>query len=267
MEVKFEYLFYHLLLLKDSYSIFRGHLRSIINSGLYAECSIMYLGINYKDASLLNALLDDVANLYKIKILFSRDISKLPISIVPSVFLNQVGDACTIELGESETILAMCKFALINPGSYKILFLHSKGATNPDIRSGQEVQIKKIAEAMNYAIPQTRETANFLIDSCICHYISKWRILAQALESCNYHYLIWNVFACNSAFLRQFNLGAWLNPANVQRFSNQRLTTISDRHVFAGFPIKLESILKQADILAISHYFNKPYLQLFNNLY
>jgi hypothetical protein len=256
-----DYIFYHIYVIGSWKKIFLAHLKSIISSGLYDFCTKVYLGVNYSDQDEFQDLIDLVVPLIKIEIIFSRHIRAVVGSTIPSCFRIPSIEHCSIELGESETILRMCEFAkLTNKSDYNCLFLHSKSVTNPDIRKGQASQFTCLSHAMATSMPRNKCEANSLITSSIIHYISNWREISKSLNVNSYHYWIWNIFASRSSFIRHFSLEKWINPENIDRFSDHKFTSLTNRHVFAGFPLKLESILGSLPIKPISKFFNEPYL-------
>lgn len=205
-----------------------------------------------------------VSQFKKIHILFSRDTCLTEGSSIPLCFSTPTIKHCTIELGESETILRMCEFARLNKADFNCLFLHSKSVTNPEIRDGQHNQFAWLSQSMKLSMPSNKNEANFLITSSIIHYILRWREVSASLNHKPYHYWIWNIFASKSSFARNFNLEKWIDPENVSNFSDHKFYSLSNRHIFAGFPLKLDSILSSSSIKPISEFFNEPHLNILN---
>ena len=87
-------------------------------------------------------------------------------------------------------------------------------------------------------------------------YVNNWKHYSGLSASRRFHYLAWNIFWIESDFLKKFDLLKWLAAENVSRFANHRFTSLCDRHVFAGFPIKLYSIVDKLSIDRVGSYIN-----------
>ena len=84
----------------------------------------------------------------------------------------------------------------------------------------------------------------------------------KTLEYCNnhnYHYFIWNIFTAKSSFVSEFNWDRWFEVDSLKRYSNQKHKELTNRNVFAGFSIKLDSQLNKLELNDFHSYFNFPH--------
>jgi hypothetical protein len=238
----------------------------MIKSDLYSCCTSVFIGINYENDSDIE-IIENFCRIYrKLTILFIRKVGgksnkkeyKLP-------FKSKTGTEffSDVELGESETILAMIEHCQENATEY-IFFLHSKGVTCPGL-GGKIKQYKKIANSLNLNLADINlnELADAITHELILRYIVNWRLAVECSKQRDYHYLIWNIFVASTKFISSFKWSKWFSEETTNRYTNHKINSLVDRHAFAGFPIKLDSQIRKRNIDAIWTFYNFPiYLNL-----
>lgn len=253
-----KYIFYHAYLINNWYKLIADHLKAIKDSGLLHHIDKIFFGINYKNDLELTKFHKLLSNFPKSSIIFQRN------NVVPGKYRLPIKDKLgnyhlsSIELGEGETIMALCDFATTVNVNSTFYFFHTKGVTLPEFRPGTFLQFKKVARWMNTSEPYDKESANELMHQAIIRLIYNWRDIDNSLLSSDYYYFIWNIFSINSNLLSSFSWEKWFSASYTRYFSNQQFNCLSDRHAFAGFPLKLFAIKNQKKINKISEYFNYP---------
>ena len=202
-------IFYHLYAINQWKALFLSHLDKMIQAGMYSSCESVFIGINYEHERDLEVFQQSFCSKYdKLEILFARriDTSSNPKQYkLPYKSKNGKEHFSLIELGESETILAMANYCQ-NKKNIICFFLHSKGVTGPGLRPGQIKQFRKIAKCIDLLLPDTNinELADAIVHELILRYIANWRRSIECSEQDDYHYLIWNIFSADSRFISKF---------------------------------------------------------------
>ena len=256
--------YYHAFLAGDWKNIVISDLSALLTSGMDDRLASVNIGVVYIDIKDLFVFLKIVASMHpSAEILSARKLSSVSPKVLSYQQEGMLSQVTNVELGEAETLLRMCfdaKYKTDQPhGQY--LFYHSKGVTSPPILEYTMEKIGVLKDLFDISINplsslKDRSIYNEIIRKSIKGYVGDWEHYAELTVKCRFHYLAWNIFWIDSNFLAKFDLIKWLAAENVSRFSNHRFTSLCDRHVFAGFPVKLYSIDQRLPINRVGSYIN-----------
>ena len=256
--------YYHAFLVGDWENIVTRDLSALLTSGMDNRLDSINLGVVYIDIKDLLLFIKMVSQIHpNTEILFTRKLNAASPKILTYQQKGMTSQITNVELGEAETLLRMCFDAKNKDHHLKILYLfyHSKGVTSPAILEYTLEKTEALKNLFSIKIndnylPDDRRTYNKIIRESIKGYVADWAHYSELAASRHFHYLAWNIFWIDSDFLMKFDLNKWLAAENASRFANHRFTSLCDRHVFAGFPIKLYSIAKRIEINRVGSYIN-----------
>ena len=231
MKPKDIYIFYHLFTLSSWVGLWRYHLKSLLDSGLYERCKEINVCVIYPNIEDLNILNEEIKNYPKIKIYSKREYKSLPIKI-----WNNPEVSIDTQLGEGETILKMVNFSYDKKNDI-YLFFHSKSITAPK-REQRRSQMKYFYSQglARKTTPQRRSI--FIRNSMTQDTIGKWRQKVKNLENKSFYYCVWNFFWAKGSFLRKFNFTEFNSKGRFPQYY-----TLSNRHWSALFPVSLHQVI------------------------
>lgn len=230
-------IFYHLFAVKGWREIWNVHRHHLLASGLYDACESLRVGVVYKRVRQLHLVQQCLAELPKASLLYSRQISSLPLLWPDPPVRSPDG-----RLGESETILRMCKDAQSGDEVAEVcLFLHTKGVTNPSWRKRGNLPY---FQRQGLVPGATNRQINDFVLHHLLPVVKDWRQHVASLEHGEFSYRLFNFFWVRRSLLCRFDFNDYVARHALQAPPVQRRYRLDGgwnarRHIFALFPIKL----------------------------
>ncbi|MEM9829700.1 MAG: hypothetical protein AAF944_03640 [Bacteroidota bacterium] len=230
------YVFYHLFLVERWRDIWKYHIDTLVESGLYKGCKEMQVGVVYKNAVELEEFLRMLKEHPKVLILYTRNYHSLPIAI-----WSEPKKSIKTQLGEGETILKMIEYVRnIGGNNFSCLFFHSKGVTRPDNKRRSQISYfyrKGLSESAD-----AEETEQFILRDMTEETVAKWNEKIRLLENHSFYYYIWNFFWVTGEMLKGFNFTTFNKKGEFPRKYR-----FKNRHHTAVFPINLHQVQHKKD--------------------
>jgi len=190
------YIFYHLFTAGRNWqSLLQYHIDSVVNSGLYAVCDSMHIGVVYHSDGDVDEIKSIISKYDKINILNQRYVSNLPVDMwCDSNFKMNV------QPGEGETLSYMIDFIKKTECDSNCLFFHSKGVTSPP--DSERSQMKHFYEIGLDKNANSEQIRSFILKSMTDTVVSNWRDIVRILDEKDYYHYVWNFFWVTSEQLK-----------------------------------------------------------------